>query len=66
MKSKKLPATETLTSKASKSVTSNYFFRKRSRDGAFEKLIDVVPSNKNTHLNKFEYRTSMNLMNLYC
>lgn len=54
MKSKKLPATENLTSKASKSVTSNYFFRKRSRDGAFQKLIDVVPSNKNA-LNKFEY-----------
>ena len=54
MKNKKLSDTETLTSKASKSVTSNYFFRKRSRDRAFENLIDVVPSNKNT-IQKFEF-----------
>ena len=54
MKNKKLSDTETLTSKASKSVTSNYFFRKRSRDRAFQNLIDVVPSNKNT-IQKFEF-----------
>ena len=54
MKNKKLSDTENLTSKASKSVTSNYFFRKRSRDRAFQNLIDVVPSNKNS-IQKFEF-----------
>ena len=65
MENKKLSDADNLSNNTLKNVKSNYFFRKFSRDSAHQKLIDVVPSNKNA-INQYAIDSNDSLLLKTC